>query len=70
MYLGNDGAAARHPLESGRLLSRLVIVGGATPEAVAVGSQHAIGGDHLAHTPNQFWSLMARPHLVRSDNGT
>jgi putative transposase len=56
-------------IASGRTLKCLVIVDDATHEAVAVASEHTIGGDHLTRILDSICSQRGKPAIIRTDNG-
>lgn len=56
-------------IASGRTLKNLVIVDDGTHEAVAIVTEHTMGGDHLTRILDGICSQRGKPAIIRSDNG-
>lgn len=56
-------------IATGRSLKALVIVDDATHEAVAVLTEHSIGGERLTRMMDEVCSRRGRPAVIRTDNG-
>ena len=56
-------------IASGRVLKCLAIVDDATHEAVAVISEHSIGGEHLTRLMDEVCARRGKPAIIRTDNG-
>lgn len=54
---------------SGRTLKSLVIVDDGTHEAVAIVTEHTLGGEHLTRILDGICAQRGRPAIIRSDNG-
>ena len=56
-------------IASGRTLKSLVVVDDATHEAVAIVTEHTMGGEHLTRTLDRICAQRGKPAMIRSDNG-
>jgi transposase InsO family protein len=54
---------------SGRVIKSLTVVDDATHEAIAIVSEHSIGGEHLARIMDRICAQRGKPTVIRTDNG-
>jgi transposase InsO family protein len=56
-------------IASGRVIKSLTIIDDATHEAIAIASEHSIGGDHLTRILDRVCAQRGQPKVIRTDNG-